>query len=55
MAALNQWNASTLKLDKPEEVKEHWNPEEPSQFFWIGDAFGVSQYESHLAYGWNEG
>lgn len=53
MAALDQWNASTLKLDKPEEVKEHWNPDEPSQFFWIDDAFGVSQYESHLVYGWN--
>lgn len=53
MAALDQWNASTLKLDKPDEVKEHWNPDEPSQFFWIDDAFGVSQYESHLVYGWN--
>lgn len=53
MAALDQWNASTLKLDRPEEVKEHWNPDEPSQFFWIDDAFGVSQYESHLVYGWN--
>lgn len=53
MAALDQWNASTLKLDKPDEVKERWNPDEPSQFFWIDDAFGVSQYESHLVYGWN--
>jgi Novel STAND NTPase 3 len=53
MAALDQWNASTLKLDRPEEVKDHWNPDEPSQFFWIDDAFGVSQYESHLVYGWN--
>jgi len=53
MAALDQWNASTLKLDTPDEVKKHWNPDEPSQFFWIDDAFGVSQYESHLVYGWN--
>jgi hypothetical protein len=40
-------------MDKPEEVKDHWNPDEPSQFFWIDDAFGVSQYESHLVYAWN--
>ena len=34
-------------------VMEHWNPEEPSQFFWIDDAFGVSQYESSLVQSWN--
>ena len=53
MAALDQWNASTMKLDAPEQVVERWNPDEPSQFFWIDDAFGVSQYESHLVQGWN--
>ena len=46
MAALDQWNASTLKLDDPGMVVEHWNPDEPSQFFWVDDAFGVAQYES---------
>ncbi len=53
MAALDQWNASMLKLDNPSKVVEHWNPDEPSQFFWLDDAFGVSQYESFLVYGWN--
>ena len=53
MAALDQWGASTLKLDNSEKVVEHWNPEEPSQFFWIDDAFGVTQYESFLVHGWN--
>lgn len=53
MAALDQWNASTLKLDDPAKVVDHWNPDEPSQFFWVDDAFGVSQYESHLVHGWN--
>lgn len=53
MAALDQWNASTLKLDDPMSLVDHWNPDEPSQFFWIDDAFGVSQYESPLVYGWN--
>jgi energy-coupling factor transporter ATP-binding protein EcfA2 len=53
MAALDQWGASTLKLDDAEKVTERWNPDEPSQFFWIDDAFGVTQYESFLANGWN--
>lgn len=53
MAALDQWGASTLKLDSPEKVVERWNPDEPSQFFWIDDAFGVTQYESFLVHGWN--
>ena len=53
MAALDQWNASTLKLDAPGLVIEHWNPEEPSQFFWLDDAFGVTQYEVSLVHRWN--
>jgi hypothetical protein len=53
MGALDQWGASTLKLDTAEKVVERWNPDEPSQFFWIDDAFGVTQYESFLVHGWN--
>lgn len=53
MAALDQWNASTLKLDDPGKVGERWNPEEPSQFFWLDDAFGVTQYEDFLVHRWN--
>jgi hypothetical protein len=53
MGALDQWGASTLKLDNPEKVVDRWNPDEPSQFFWVDDAFGVTQYESFLVHGWN--
>lgn len=53
MAALDNWNASTLKLDDPGEVTKHWNPNEPSQFFWLDDAFGVTQYEDFLVRRWN--
>ena len=53
MAALDQWNASVLKLDDPGRVAEHWNPNEPSQFFWLDDAFGVTQYEDILVQSWN--
>jgi energy-coupling factor transporter ATP-binding protein EcfA2 len=48
MAAIDQWGASTLKLEDPAKVVDRWNPGEPSQFFWIDDAFGVTQYEDFL-------
>lgn len=53
MAAVDQWNASMLKLDDPGTVAERWNPQEPSQFFWVDDAFGVTQYEDFLVLRWN--
>jgi hypothetical protein len=53
MAALDQWNASMLKLDDPGKVAERWNPDDPSQFFWLDDAFGVTQYEGFLVHRWN--
>jgi hypothetical protein len=53
MAALDQWNASTLKIDEPRMMFDRWNPDESSQFFWIDDAFGVTQYEHLLVQRWN--
>lgn len=53
MAAIDQWKVSTLKLEKSEQMVERWNPEHPHQFFWIDDAFGVTQFELPLALDWN--
>lgn len=53
MAAADKWKSSVLKLADPAKVVERWNTDEPSQFFWIDDAFGVTQYESPLVHGWN--
>jgi hypothetical protein len=53
MAAADKWKSSVLKLADPGKVVERWNVNEPSQFFWIDDAFGVTQYESPLVHGWN--
>jgi hypothetical protein len=53
MAALDQWHASMLKLEEPGQITEHWNPDEPSQFFWLDDAFGITQYENSMVYRWN--
>lgn len=53
MAAIDQWKVSTLKLETSEQMVERWNPEHPYQFFWIDDAFGVTQFELPLALNWN--
>ncbi|MFB9124395.1 hypothetical protein E2553_35250 [Paraburkholderia dipogonis] len=53
MASADRWGASVMKLNHPKSVEEHWNPLEKSQFFWIDDAFGVTQFESSLTMGWN--
>ncbi len=53
MAAADMWKSQVLKLADPAKVVERWNVDEPSQFFWIDDAFGVTQYEPPLVHGWN--
>src|ERR1039458_6799984 len=56
MVAIDQWSTSAMKLSEPSKAVEHWNPNqktEHSRLFWIDDAFGTTQYESHLAYSWN--
>lgn len=53
MSALDKWHAPMIKLYKPEQIGEHWNPNEPSQFFWVDDAFGITQYEAAHTYQWN--
>ena len=53
MAAADKWRSSVLKLAEPGKVVEHWNVDEPTQFFWIDDAFGVTQYEHPLVHTWN--
>jgi len=53
MAAVDKWGALMLKLDDPGKVADRWDPDEPSQFFWVDDAFGVQQYEDFLVNGWN--
>jgi hypothetical protein len=53
MAAIDQWKASTLKLETSQQINDRWNPEEPAQFFWVDDAFGVTQYELPLVLDWN--
>ena len=53
MAAIDQWKVSTLKLETSGQMIDRWNPEDPHQFFWVDDAFGVTQFELPLALDWN--
>jgi energy-coupling factor transporter ATP-binding protein EcfA2 len=53
MAAADKWKSLVLKLEDPAKVVERWNVDEPTQFFWVDDAFGVTQFESSLVHSWN--
>lgn len=53
MASVDQSKLSPAKLKTADSVIKHWNPEDPTQFFWIDDAFGPTQYESDLVSSWN--
>ena len=46
-------DVSTMKLETALQISHRWNPEEPSQFFWVDDAFGVLQYELSPVLDWN--
>ena len=53
MAALDNWNAPTLVLRDPAQVIDHWNTHQSTQFFWIDDAFGVTQQDDALVDSWS--
>ncbi|WP_218511976.1 hypothetical protein [Variovorax sp. dw_308] len=53
MASADKWGARVVKAPSAKEMVAHWNPNESSQFFWVDDAFGVTQHESNLVSGWN--
>jgi len=53
MCAMDKWGSMVLKLEKPGQIRDHWNTEEASQFIWVDDAFGAMQYEADLVMEWN--
>jgi hypothetical protein len=53
IGALDNGAVGTIRITSPEEFATHWNPDEPSQFFWVDDAFGPTQYQRGLTAGWN--
>lgn len=53
MCAVDEWKSEVFKLVIPQEVSTYWSTEKSSRLIWVDDAFGVTQYESHLVKGWN--
>ncbi|WP_052954632.1 hypothetical protein [Microvirga vignae] len=41
--ALDNEAADVVRVDRPSEFSDRWNPHETKRFFWIDDAFGANQ------------
>ena len=54
IGALDLWGCSTMKVASAQDFVAHWNPNEPRQFFWVDDAFGMSHYQREKVDAWNE-
>lgn len=52
MTALDNWQCDVMRVDGPQEMLAHWNPEDPRQMFWVDDAFGSIRHEPHLTDAW---
>ena len=50
---LSSPKASLIKASSPSDFEARWNPNEPTQVFWVDDAFGATQYERDLVRRWN--
>lgn len=52
MTALDNWQCDVMRVDSPQELITHWNPDYPRQMFWIDDAFGSIVHKPHLTDAW---
>jgi Novel STAND NTPase 3 len=53
IGAADIWKSGTIRAMSPEDVRRHINPG-TSQFFWIDDAWGSTQYQRQTAETWNQ-
>lgn len=53
IGAMDLYDARPIKLSKISDLRDRWNPREPTQFFWLDDAFGATQFEQADAGAWN--
>jgi hypothetical protein len=53
LAAADNWGCLTVKARTASELVARWNPHEPSQFFWVDDAFGAVRHDEQLAGDWS--
>lgn len=52
MTALDNWQCDVLRVANAKELRDHWNPDDPRQMFWVDDAFGSIRHDPHLTDGW---
>jgi hypothetical protein len=52
MAAADLWGCLSVRADTAADVVAHWNPDEPSQLFWVDDAFGQLRHDASLTDDW---
>jgi len=52
LATADNWDCLTVKARTASEVVDRWNPHEPSQFFWVDDAFGAVRHQDQLTHDW---
>ncbi|MCC9309297.1 hypothetical protein LN042_19770 [Kitasatospora sp. RB6PN24] len=52
IGAVDAYGCAVSFIDSPEEFKDAWNPHEPSQLFWVDDAFGAYRFDDRAAGGW---
>lgn len=53
IGAADIWQSNTIRATSPEDVQRHLDPK-GSQFFWIDDAWGNTQYQQQTAERWNQ-
>lgn len=51
--AIDSGHRHPIKIGHAREFKERWNPHEPTQLFWVDDAFGATQHEPERTRDWN--
>lgn len=52
MTALDNWRSAVKRVDSPEALITHWDPNDPNQLFWVDDAFGSIRHEPRLTDEW---
>ena len=53
LSAMDQWGCFLIKTRNANDFVEHFNPNEPKQFFWVDDAFGSTQFDLNSVVEWN--
>jgi len=54
LSAADEWGIETIMISSPGDFSKFWDPDDPGQFLWVDDAFGVTQYDANRVSEWNQ-